>query len=709
MTRTAMLAVRLGLAAGTLSLAACGGGASPALAPVSSGGFGPVALGASAPVAYGAPLMTGATYVKRARLASVGVDVMVAMRDAAGLIAYARSANDRHSVLFRHWLSPSELADRFGAPQRDYDAVVTYLRANRIAVKTYRQRQIVRALGAQADVERALGMQLGVFTKKGQTFVAPIGAPRPPVALRIVALGNAVGYRLKSRRFLPLRVSNAFIEGFAPQQLANAFDYAGAYAAGFKGDGIAIGIIGTGPITDGDPRVAGGDVAEYRALFGLAGTGTVVQDVDTMNTSPGNTAGPSGDQYSAGLATPPPVTNPNTSACTAQGASLGNTASITDYTTCNPEDIEAQLDTEQAAALAPGAKVNFYIAYNPSECFGSCSAPGAPPPSQQLGIVLSDDETQQAISDDASDVISMSFGLDEADSQAQSPGYFQCTPPSTSNGCSPSAPAGESASNDFGPIEYASLASEGIAVFAASGDNGAEECTGGSGASDQDQPCVNYPATDPSVVSVGGVNTPLDDSGRLVGPITGWGLQTQTAGELAGGSGGGCSAYFSEPPYAASIASVTALCNGKRTQPDVALDADTNTGVAIVVDAAPALGGRVVEAVGGTSVATPEMAAMWALVLEACKQSAACSSHGSGATPYRLGNPATYFYDIYQNQTQYTATFYDVLFGNNALPNSSGNGNLDPGYVAGKGVDLVTGIGVPFGRSLIASVLADVP
>jgi hypothetical protein len=74
-----------------------------------------------------------------------------------------------------------------------------------------------------------------------------------------------------------------------------------------------------------------------------------------------------------------------------------------------------------------------------------------------------------------------------------------------------------------------------------------------------------------------------------------------------------------------------------------------------------------------------------------------------------LGNPGSYLYKIYGNATQYPASFYDVLYGNNALPNSGGNGTLDPGFSAGKGYDQVTGIGVPYARNLISSVLADVP
>jgi subtilase family serine protease len=708
MNASLRFSLRLAAVLAVVATAACSGGSSPSVAPVAAPRATTVP-GATAAVNYGAGALVGAKYVKRAKVNSLGLDVLVTMRDVPGLLQYAKNSNDPKNGLFRHWLTPGELADRFGASPSDYAGVVSYLNANGIATKSYTQRQIVRAVGAQANIERALGTEFGIYTKKGQTFVAPIGAIRPPAALHIIGIGNAIGYRIKSRRYLQLRASSSFVEGYSPQQIANAFDYTGAYAAGYKGDGITIGIIGTGPITDGDTRIAGGDVTEYRTLFGVAGTGKVVQDVDTMNVSTGNTAAGAGSEYSTGLATPPPVTNPGNSACQAQGASLGDTSPVYDYTTCNPEDLEAQLDTEQASALAPDATVNFYIAYNPMECFGPCNS--ANPPSQELGLALSDDETQQAISDNASDVISMSFGEDEIDSQESAPGYFECSPPSTSNGCSAGALGAESASNNFGPVEYASLVSEGIAVFAASGDNGAEECLGGGNPAQSlyDSPCVNYPATDPSVTSIGGVNAPLDDAGRLLGPITGWGEATQIAGNTPGGSGGGCSLYFSEPSYASSITSVTSLCSGGfRTQPDVALDADTNTGVAVVADAAPSLGGRLVAAIGGTSVATPEMAAMWALVLQACKQSSVCSSHGSGSTPYRLGNPGTYLYAIYNSQAQYPATFYDVLFGNNSTPNSNGNGQ-DPGFNAGTGDDLVTGIGVPYAHSLITNVLANVP
>ncbi len=139
---------------------------------------------------------------------------------------------------------------------------------------------------------------------------------------------------------------------------------------------------------------------------------------------------------------------------------------------CNPEDTEAQLDDQQAASLAPGATVNFYLAYNANDCFvyfpNSCAtpppAPAATPANSnygqpQIGIIEADPEIQQAIADNTADVISISYGGGE--SQTVGNGF-------NANGVG------------YQPEEFAALASEGIAVFVASGDNGTAECLGGS-------------------------------------------------------------------------------------------------------------------------------------------------------------------------------------------------------------------------------------
>ncbi len=150
-----------------------------------------------------------------------------------------------------------------------------------------------------------------------------------------------------------------------------------------------------------------------------------------------------------------------------------------------------------------------------------------------------------------------------------------------------------------------------------------------------------------------------------------------------------------------------------RTQPDVSMLGDPDTGVTTYQDAGFSDGGTGL--VGGTSLSAPQMAAMWALVLQACKASVTCATAG-GAHPYRLGNAAPYLYAIYSSRVAYHAftphlsyaqTFYDVLYGSNAMT-PPGSATPVPGEKAMTGYDEVTGVGVPFAGHLIQAVTGQV-
>jgi kumamolisin len=683
MTRLPSAVRRCAALAALTGLAACGGGGRVTLpATTGAGSSGPTVPQTAGTIPYGAQALAGATYLGPAHLSSIGLDVHVALANAAGLYQYAKAANDPSSPLYRKWLTPQQIGRQFGAPAAQYSAMTQAFLAAGITVKTYPQRAMLRLLGPQAALEKMLGVSFGIYRKNAQTFLAPANAPNPPqFRANITALTGAVGYVEPARNYV--RASNFFNAGYAPQQVADAFDYTGAYAAGYTGKGITVGVIGTGPITDGDPRFTCGnasgcgDVADFKHAYGIGGAGTIAQVASTDANLPPNIP-PSFGESSTGLASPPPVTNPNIAACSGINPSQGSYP--TDYTQCNPEDGEAQLDTEQVASLAYDANVLFYIAYNPNECAQVSCAPGSG--SGALGIQLTDDEIQQAIADDQADILTMSFGASEASSESV---YF------------PNGTSGP------GPTEFAMAASEGMAIFASAGDFGANGCS--SGGSVDPELCVSYPATDPSVVSVGGVNAPIDQTGALIGPLTAWGTQTGSQTDLSA-TGGGCSNYFPLPSYESGIPGETCTM---RSQPDLSLIGDLNTGVAVDIDAPTSLGGRILVPFGGTSVAAPQMAAMWALVLQACKQNPSTCGSGSGATPYRLGDPNALFYKIYTsgaNGQSYDGVFSDVQYGNNTIvsPSPGSSPSPNPGYTATPGYDLTTGLGVPYARNLIKAI-----
>jgi subtilase family serine protease len=663
--------------------------------PVQTGG---TPTGSSQDFVYDRAALSGAAAVGPAKFTSLGVDVALKLRNPDGLIAYAQHVSDPASANYRQFLTPSQIADRFGASAQDEAAARAYFERYGLAVAHWPQRLMLRVTGSQNRLEAAFNTRFGIYRRGSSMIVAPLSAPRVPLHGLVTGSPDIVAWSGRfGRPFLRSQSAGGGLTfGYSPQQVANVFDFNGAYAAGFNGSGINIGVIGTGGVAlQGAPNGHGGtfnpgDVEALRALFGVAGSSKVMLPVFS----------------GAGFATPLPVTATVAGACTtdpSQASSINQASgfpfSISPTAACNPEDTEAQIDTEQTALLARSATIDFYLGYNPSAaCPSGDTCNGASKISAQ-GLLEINAEVQQALADqepgsvnyaNAPDILSLSIGESEASAQSDGDAATLRT-------------------------AFAALVTAGVAVFVSSGDDGAQSCQFPGSAGNANGVCTSYPATDPSVVAVGGLTVPLDGGGNPAGPITGWGVQT--SGGL-GGSGGGLSTLAFNAPAPAFQSGLTYPAPGptsvalaQRAVPDVALLGDPATGVAVIMDADPSLGGFATSPfspVGGTSVAAPQMAAMWALVLQACSTSSSCAGASGIAQKYRLGNPNPLLYKIYGQNTGalYQSVFNDILYGTNQqqCTGSSCAQPLDGGYIAGPGFDLVTGLGQPSARSLIKAV-----
>ncbi|MHB8462198.1 MAG: S53 family peptidase [Vulcanimicrobiaceae bacterium] len=668
----------------TLSFVACGGGGgSSSLSAVpNTNGTGPNFAQYTGPAAlanftWNKNLVTKMQYLGPAGDGMMEVHVGVTMQNAAGLAAYAQQVSDPSSPLYRHFLTPQEIGDRFGASQSDYANAANYFASFGMKVGGWPQREMLAVSGSYQQFGAAFGTTFGKYRMGNLVGIAPMSTPHLVRVAPIASVEGLANVQLLHSDMV--RVTNSFFTGYSPQQIANGLDFTGAYSAGFTGTGITVGIIGTGPI---DPN----DATKFSTLYNasMASITQVAAQPQAASTTNNNTGTGATDPNPSGLQPAPPVTAPCTSVLPA----------------CNPEDGEAQLDTQSVASLAPGANVLFYLAYNPLDCVDSggnvvkCKA--GVTPTKVIGIQILDDELQQAIADNRADILSISVGGPE-DLQGQ---Y--------------GAPGG------LGDLEYQSLATEGIATFISSGDDGAWETQNATGTY-TGSPTVSYPASDPFVVGVGGVNLPLDVAGKLTNAITTWGDTTTGGGSGTFqkndvGSGGGISLAFTPPTYqSAAIPGIT-----QREVPDMAMDADPLTGPAILENSSFGSNAQLGSA-GGTSAAAPEAAAAWALVLQACKAQTSCAT-GPAPTSYRLGNPDPILYSIYHctgvcapltpgatftSQLPYSSAIYDVIYGNNtavpAAPTPTPSAVL-AGYAAATGYDMVTGIGVPFVGHLIQAV-----
>jgi len=196
---------------------------------------------------------------------------------------------------------------------------------------------------------------------------------------------------------------------------------------------------------------------------------------------------------------------------------------------------------------------------------------------------------------------------------------------------------------------FQEAAVQGQTVFASSGDTGGFCPVVPDNGVPAGAPDVNYPASSPYVVSAGGT-TLLTNGDGSYDQETAW---------LAGG--GGPSLFEVQPSWQAGVAPPTGstcveyvACLGK-TLPDVAMDADPESGANVYVDGTP-------EGVGGTSLSSPLTLGVWAR-LE--------SAHGN-----RLGFAAPRLY-----AAGGSAGFHDVTLGDTGP------------YPALPGYDLATGLG----------------
>jgi subtilase family serine protease len=131
-----------------------------------------------------------------------------------------------------------------------------------------------------------------------------------------------------------------------------------------------------------------------------------------------------------------------------------------------------------------------------------------------------------------------------------------------------------------------------------------------------DYDSVTWPATSSNVLAVGGTSLEISASGAY-GSEIGW-----------SDTGGGISTTLSEPTYQDAVQST-----GSRTTPDVALDADPETGVSVYVipaDGTPDQGQW--EVVGGTSAGAPAWAGIIAIVNQGRALAGQASLTGSTQT-----------------------------------------------------------------------------
>jgi subtilase family serine protease len=111
---------------------------------------------------------------------SMRIDIVLPLRDQAGLDSFLRELYDPSSPSYRHFLTVQEFTAKFGPTQADYDAVVGYAKAHGLAVVGgSRDGMDVQAEGSVGSIERAFHVSMGVYQHptESRTYFAPDREP----------------------------------------------------------------------------------------------------------------------------------------------------------------------------------------------------------------------------------------------------------------------------------------------------------------------------------------------------------------------------------------------------------------------------------------------------------------------------------------------------------------------------------------------------
>jgi kumamolisin len=268
-------------------------------------------------------------------------------------------------------------------------------------------------------------------------------------------------------------------------------------------------------------------------------------------------------------------------------------------------DGEVLLDIEIIGALAPAADILVYFA-----------------PNSDAGFL---DAVSEAVhADPTPAAVSISWGQSEDDWTAQARAAMDAA--------------------------FADAVQLGVVVTAASGDSGSRD-----GASDGANH-VDFPAASPNVLACGG--TSLQASSGAITAETVW-----NNGSSGGATGGGVSDAFAQPSWQSGVG----VPGSGRGVPDVAGDADPETGYRIRVDGQDTV-------LGGTSAVAP----LWAALVARLAQATG-------------GLLAGFLPDLYAGASAGVAPpgLRDITDGDNG------------GYSAGPGWDACTGLGSPDGTALL--------
>ncbi len=209
---------------------------------------------------------------------SLRLDIVLSLRDPAGLEDFLRELYDSSSASYRHFLTVQEFTARFGPTQEDYDAVVNYAKAKGLAVVGgTRDGMEVQVEGSVANIERAFHVVMGVYQHptENRTFFAPDREPMVDLPFQLWHVSGLDNYSIPHPMFVK-RADYAKAHGISAEAVVAHATTGSGPSASFLGSDMRAAYYGGTALTGAGQNLGlleylGTDLADLKTYFSNAG------------------------------------------------------------------------------------------------------------------------------------------------------------------------------------------------------------------------------------------------------------------------------------------------------------------------------------------------------------------------------------------------------------------------------------------------------
>jgi hypothetical protein len=226
---------------------------------------------------------------------------------------FTESLTDKNSPNFRHWMLAAEQGEKFGVAQEDIDTITQWLQSHGFTIDGVQpNKMVIDFSGTAGQIRDMLHTEIHYLEVNGETHFANMSDPRIPRALAPAVVGVVAMHNFPAHAHVVPRTKYTFAGcgsdcyALVPADFQTIYNLNPLYRQGINGKGQTIYVVESS-------ATYGTDVTTYRNTFLSGWTGTVTA------------SNPSGS-----------------SACT---------------NATNSADIESNLDAEIASAIAPNATI----------------------------------------------------------------------------------------------------------------------------------------------------------------------------------------------------------------------------------------------------------------------------------------------------------------------------------------------------------------